>query len=80
MKKKLAKHGNSLAIVIDKPILKLLAINENTVFTLTTDGTSIILKPVRSSKKKISNDTKMQKLYEDIVEHYAPALKKLAKN
>jgi antitoxin component of MazEF toxin-antitoxin module len=31
MNKKLTKHGNSLALVIDKPILELLKIKESTL-------------------------------------------------
>ena len=47
MIKKLTKHGNSLALVIDKPILDLLEIDPNTPLSITTDGTCLILSPVR---------------------------------
>ena len=80
MKKRLSRHGNSFAIVIDKPILKLLSINEKTTLKVTTDGNKIIIEPIKSAKNKISSDPKMQKVYEKIVEKYKPALKKLAKN
>ena len=82
MEKKLSKHGNSRAIVIEKPILDLLSITDNTVLKVTTEDGKIIIEPVRRSKKmmKISSDKKMQKIYEEIVEKYGPALKKLAKN
>lgn len=80
MKKRLSKHGNSFAIVIDKPILDLLSIDEKTVLNISTDGNNIIIKPTRSKKSIINSDAKMQRIYEEIVEHYAPALKKLAKN
>lgn len=80
MKKRLSKHGNSFAIIIDKPILDLLSINEKTVLTLTTDGSRIIIEPKRTKKMIISDDKKMQKIYEKIVDRYAPTLKKLADN
>jgi antitoxin component of MazEF toxin-antitoxin module len=79
MKKKLSKHGNSLALIIDKPLLKLLSINKNTVLNITIDNNKIIIE-APSKRKKIIGDDKMQKIYEDLVEKYAPALKKLAKN
>jgi len=49
MTKNLIKHGNSVAIVIDKPILELLNIDADTPFDMTTDGRNIILSP-RSEK------------------------------
>lgn len=81
MEKKLSKHGNSRAIVIEKPILDLLEITDNTILKVTTENGKIIIEPVLPGKKmKISSDKKMQKIYEEIVEKYGPALKKLAKN
>lgn len=81
MEKKLSKHGNSRAIVIEKPILDLLAITDETILKVTTEDGKIIIEPIRRDKKmKISSDKKMQKIYEEIVEKYGPALKKLAKN
>ncbi len=71
MIKKLSKHGNSLAILIDKPILELLNINENTQFKIRIDGGNIILEPVRKEEVFIiSKDEKLQKAYEEIVEKY----------
>ncbi|MDR2965444.1 MAG: AbrB/MazE/SpoVT family DNA-binding domain-containing protein [Treponema sp.] len=45
MVKKLIKHGNSVALVIDKPILEMLKITNETIFELTTDGKNIIISP-----------------------------------
>jgi len=45
MTKKLIHHGNSVALVIDKPILELLQISEDTLFEVTTDGKNLILSP-----------------------------------
>ncbi len=38
----LIKHGNSLALVIDKPILEMLQISADTPLKLTTNGDSIL--------------------------------------
>ncbi|MGV2333806.1 MAG UNVERIFIED_CONTAM: AbrB/MazE/SpoVT family DNA-binding domain-containing protein [Planctomycetaceae bacterium] len=43
------RHGNSLAIVIDKPVLDLLQITADTKIELTTNGDSIMLTPVRDT-------------------------------
>jgi antitoxin component of MazEF toxin-antitoxin module len=45
MTKKLIKHGNSLALVIDKPILEVLNVSGDTPFEITTDGRNLILSP-----------------------------------
>ncbi len=82
MFKKLSKHGNSFAIVIDKAILELLNINENTQFKLKTDGRVLIMEPVQvlESESVISQDKKLEQKYKKLIEKYGPALKKLAEN
>jgi antitoxin MazE len=46
MIKKLVRHGNSRALVIDKPILDLLKIADETEVEITTDGQRLIITPV----------------------------------
>ena len=48
MIKKLTAIGNSLGIIIERPILELLAIEKDTLLEVTTDGTALILRPVRT--------------------------------
>ena len=45
MIKKLIKHGNSTALIIDKPIMEILKITNKTTFELSTDGKNLILSP-----------------------------------
>jgi antitoxin component of MazEF toxin-antitoxin module len=45
MVKKLIRHGNSTALVIDKPIMEILNITNETTFELSTDGKNLILSP-----------------------------------
>ena len=45
MVKKLIQHGNSVALVIDKPIMEILNITNETTFELSTDGRNLILSP-----------------------------------
>ena len=74
MIKSLTRHGNSMALVIEKPILELLGVSSETLFDITTDGKVLILSPVQ-------NDTlskKVMKSAEKISKKYKKALKKLA--
>lgn len=90
MEKKLSKHGNSLALILDKPLLKLLSIDEDTTLTIRIEGDEIILKPnnkKKTTKRKkfskkffISDDPKMQKAHEDVIKQYKQTFAKLAKN
>jgi antitoxin MazE len=43
--KKLIKHGNSLALVLDKALLDLLKVKKDTLLEVTTDGRNIIISP-----------------------------------
>ena len=52
MVKKLTKHGNSLALVIDRPILELLKIDSETPLDLTTDGHRLIIAPAGQSERR----------------------------
>ncbi len=51
MVKRLTQHGNSAALVIDKPILELLHITMKTPLELVTDGRSLIVSPVKDAKR-----------------------------
>ncbi len=51
MRKKLSAIGNSLGIVIEKPILELLDITRETELDMTTEGGKLIIAPVRKSKR-----------------------------
>jgi antitoxin MazE len=75
MVKKLTKHGNSHALVIDRPVLDLLNIDpESDELDIRTDGLSLVITPVR--------DAKRQKKFEDALkrvnEKYGRMLKNLA--
>ena len=48
MIKTLKPIGNSLGLVIDKPILELLKIDANTQLEVTTDGEGLRIRPLRS--------------------------------
>jgi antitoxin MazE len=52
MVKTLTKHGNSMALVIDKPILDLLKIGPDTPLSITTDGRCLIIAPADPKRRK----------------------------
>lgn len=47
MVKTLSKHGNSLALILDRAVLDLLKIEKNTPLEVTTDGDGLIVRPLR---------------------------------
>jgi len=51
MVKHLTQHGNSAALVIDKPVLELLHITMKTPLELTTDGKNLIISPLQNGKR-----------------------------
>ena len=58
MIKKLTKHGHSAALGIDQPILSLIGATADTLVTMTTDGKSLILTPIRDEEdEKRFHDT-----------------------
>jgi antitoxin component of MazEF toxin-antitoxin module len=52
MLKKLTKHGNSLALVIDRPMLDLLKIDPATTLDVSTDGKRLIVAPAEASVRR----------------------------
>ena len=75
MIKKLVKHGNSSALVIDKSILKLLNIKGDTSVKLEIKKGSLVVTPVAASLRKNKND--LDKNIDEIIDKYSEALKKL---
>ena len=54
MIKKLTRHGNSMSLVIDKPILELLNITPDTPLRISTDGRSLTISPSRQGDRASS--------------------------
>ena len=73
MTKKLVQHGNSAALILDKPILELLNVTMDTPLEITTDGRSLVISPAASH----SEDEFLASL-DRINERFAPTLKRLA--
>ena len=74
MVKKLTKHGNSLALVLDRGILDLLEIDADTSLNIKTDGKCLIVTPAQTPAR----EKKFQAALAKVNRQYGPALKKLA--
>lgn len=74
MIKNLTKHGNSLALVIEKPVLELIGADADTPFDITTDGQVLVLTPVKDAERQ----TRFQSALERVNARYPKALKKLS--
>ncbi|MBS1993458.1 MAG: AbrB/MazE/SpoVT family DNA-binding domain-containing protein [Cyanobacteria bacterium SZAS LIN-3] len=57
MIKKLTKHGNSQALVLDRAVLDLLKISSDTELEITTDGKRLLIEPIRKNTAELSGDT-----------------------
>jgi len=73
MVKKLIQHGNSVALVIDKPIMEILNITKETTFELTTDGRNLILSP----QTEYTQERDILNSLEKINKKYGSVLKRL---
>ena len=77
MPKKLTRHGNSLALIIDKPLLQLLNISEKTNLELLIEDGTLIVRPVKKQTKRGKDEIK--RIAQEIIDEYADVFKKLAK-
>ena len=75
MIKKLTKHGNSLALIIDRPILDLLKIDPETPLEVSTDGKQLIIAPAKPSGRRKTFEVAQEWAHK----RYGKAFQKLAK-
>ncbi|HUO57865.1 MAG TPA: AbrB/MazE/SpoVT family DNA-binding domain-containing protein [bacterium] len=74
MIKKLTKHGNSYALIIERPIMDLLHISEKSELYVTTDGRNLVISPADDKKKKTAFDSALG----EANRKYGQALKRLS--
>ncbi len=75
MIKTLTKHGNSAALVIERPILELLGATIDTAFEVVTDGQALVLTPVKDAVRA----GKFRKSMNKVGNRYAKSFEELAK-
>jgi antitoxin component of MazEF toxin-antitoxin module len=74
MIKRLTKHGNSLALIIDRPILDLLKIDPETLLEVSTDGKSLTVAPANPTARRKKFDAAQDWAHKK----YGKAFRKLA--
>jgi antitoxin component of MazEF toxin-antitoxin module len=75
MLKRLRKVGNSSALLLDKPILELLGLEENGRVQLTVEGGSLIVTP---ANPRPVDEARLEASLDRVVAHRRAALRKLA--
>jgi antitoxin component of MazEF toxin-antitoxin module len=74
MIKTLTRHGNSWALILDKPVLELLKITSETLLEVSTDGVRLTISPVEPDSRK----KKLRTALEKVNARHGRALKRLA--
>lgn len=74
MTKTLTKHGNSLALIIDKPILEQMGIDETTPLTLAFDGRCLIVARATGTARR----RRVRAAIDEIHREFGNAMKELA--
>lgn len=74
MRKRLTKTGNSLALVLDRPLLEEAGIDADTLLEVSTDGDVIVISPVREEERT----DKLRRGVEEIHRRYAGVFRRLA--
>lgn len=74
MKKNLTVIGNSLGLIIEKPILDLLGITRDTELEMRTDGECLVIKPVN----KENRSEEVRKITRKLIKSHSDTFRKLA--
>ncbi len=74
MRKKLTRTGNSLALVLDKPLLDQVGIDADTPLEVSTDGQIIVISPARDRRRT----AKLKAIAAEAHAKYGGAFRRLA--
>ena len=74
MKKKLTRTGNSVALVLDRPLLEQLGLDESSEVELSTNGDVLVMTPVRDAIR----EKRFRRSAEKIATKYAGLFKRLS--
>ena len=78
MTKKLTRHGNSMALIIDKPLLQMLNITEETNLELFINNDSLVIRPVAKKSRRAKSNKEIREIAQEIMDEYSDVFKKLA--
>jgi antitoxin component of MazEF toxin-antitoxin module len=74
MIKKLTRTGNSIALVLDKPLLEELGLDENAEVEVSTNGQVLVITPKRSPAR----ERKFRRAVDKVNSKYAGLFKRLS--
>jgi antitoxin MazE len=74
MVKRLTRTGNSFALILDKPLLEQMGIDEDTPLELSTNGDVLVVTPVRDRAR----ERKLKNAMKEIDRKYSGVFKRLA--
>ena len=74
MRKKLTRTGNSLALILDKPLLDRAGIDADTMLEVSTDGDVIVVTPMRDRRRT----NRLKRIVEEAHRRYGGVFKRLA--
>ena len=74
MIKTLKRHGNSMALVIEKPMMEALGITEETPLQVTVNGNALVVTPANVGV----GPERMKAITKELRMRYGPMLKRLA--
>lgn len=74
MVKRLVRSGNSLALIIDRPLLDAMSIDAETDLEVSTDGDVLVVTPVRDRKRT----KRVAELVAEAHEQYGGVFRRLA--
>ena len=74
MIKTLQKHGNSMALVIEEPMMEALGIEEDTPLQVTVNGNALVITPANVGV----GPKRMKHAIKELRKRYGPMLKRLA--
>ena len=73
MIKTLKRHGNSMALVIEKPMMEALGITEETPLQVTVNGNALVVTPANVGV----GPERMKAITKELRKRYGPMLKRL---
>jgi antitoxin component of MazEF toxin-antitoxin module len=76
MVKRLTRTGNSLALVIDRPLLDATGIDADTPLDISTNGDVIVISPVRGQSRQARFRSAVDAIHQD----YAGVFRRLARS
>lgn len=74
MRKNLTVIGNSLGLIIEKPILDILGITRDSELEVRTDGQRLVIEPVKKDKK----ENEVRRITQRLIRSHEKTFRKLA--